>query len=361
MGSRTGEADVPERVEAMTVDPKGTWKARKAYRDIRATHGVVLTALDSVWHWLNGVTDSIIGAFSGRVSHGFRTVMAAFSTLVDGYGDFLDLYARLYTWIIAHILRPLNAKIDDRYNRLIALIGKRVQYLEGLMFVMGMRIVAYAQTIVRQEADARTKAVSLAIARAEQGDTVLHQTMEREASSAYQMEHDARVSTITRLLEFAVTRNPELRFVVGEAVTVILDILSIDDPVVRLLAGFAVRDIIDKLGVDKLVGNLASDLIQPILGNPAPHNIHDVINDLSTRMAALENFAATFTVDGGSQVEQAGRMWRDITQPLTAAGIAAFMGAAVADPVQWASAVSGTIGDTANAIADATAKLVREA
>lgn len=345
----------------MSVDLKGKQKAAKAYRDIHASHGSVLNALDSVWHWLNGVTDSTIGALGGTLSDGFKTASAAFSTFIDGYADLFGLFGRLYNWVMSYVFRPLRSMINTTRQKILATLANRVRFLEGLIFVVAWRMLAVITAKVNAEADARIKAVRLAESRARQEDTALHQVIEREASSAYQVEHDTRVSTIKKLLDFAVTRNPELRFAVGEVTDVLLGLLSVDNPLARLAVGFIVKDLIDRLGVDSLVGSLADDMIGPLLGDPKPANVHDVIKDLSARIAALENFAATFTTNGGSQVEQAGSLWRDITSPVAAAGIVGFTATAVVDPTRWASEVSGILGTAGNDIVSAVAKLVKEA
>ena len=345
----------------MTLKDSNNWHARKAHADIKASKGAGTNALNSVWSWLNSVADVTINLFSGSVTSALKTILATLTTLVDAYRELADLYGRIFTWVWTNIFKPLDGKIDNRYAALLALIAKRVRYLEGLILVVGLRIIAYVNRQISTETVARMKQVKYAMALASREDIALHQTLEREAASGYRLEHDKRVSTVVRILEFAVTRNPELRVVVGEAVTILLDILSVDDPLIRLAMSFIVRDMINKLGVDKLVGTLASDMINPILGDPKPNNIHDVVKDISTRLAALEDFAATFAVNGGSQVEQAGELMRDITKPLGAAGIAAFVATAIVDPTRWAAEISGTIGTLGNDTVSAAERLIKGA
>jgi hypothetical protein len=218
-----------------------------------------------------------------------------------------------------------------------------------------------ALAAVRAERSARILAITRAEAKAKQEVRALHQTIEREAASAYQVQHAQRVSTVVRLLEFAVTRNPALRDIVGVAIKAILDLASIDDPIARLALGFVMRDLIDKLGVDKLIGHLAADLLAPILGQPKPRNLHAVIEDMGARLVAAEGFEATFTADGGAEVEQAGRLWRDLTSPAAAAGLAGFVAAAIVDPTGWANTITDLVGTPANELVTATANLVKGA
>lgn len=345
----------------MTPDPMGKRNARKAYADAHKTKGIVQTALDGVWHWLNGVAGGISSFLGGRIVNALKTVWATIHTLVDAYRDFLKAYFSIYYWIQIHVIKYLYHLIIAQYVKAIAQLKVQVARLIRLIYVTTAAVLAAALRAVRIERLARQRAIKLAEAKAVRDDRMLHQTIEREAASAYQVQRDDRTSTIVRLLEFAVTRNPELRDIVGVAVKAILDLASIDDPIARLALGFVIRDLIDKLGVDALVGRLVDDLLAPILGEPKPRNLHAVVLDMGKRLVAAESFEATFTEDGGSEVEQAGRLWRDITQPAAAAGIVAFTAAAIADPNGWAKVINETVGRAGNDLIEATAKLIKGA
>jgi hypothetical protein len=346
-------------VATVTPDPVGKRNSRKAYRDAHKTHGVVQTALDSAWHWLNGVAGGIANFLGGRIVNALKTVWAAIHTLVDAYKDFVRTYFHLYYWIQIHVLKYLYHLIIAQYVKAIAQLKRDVRRLVRLIYVTTATVLAVALRAVRMERDARVHAVKLAEAKAAREDRMLHQTIEREAASAYQIQRDTRTALIVRLLEFAVTRNPELRDIIGVAIKAVLDLATIDDPVARLALGFVIRDLVDKLGVDKLIGNLVRDLLTPILGEPKPRNLHAVIADMGARLVTAEGFEATFTADGGSEVEQAGRLWRDLTNPAAAAGIVAFTAAAIIDPNGWARTITELVGTPANALITDTANLLR--
>lgn len=345
----------------MTVDPTGKHNSRKAFSDIRKTHGVVQTALDGVWHWLNGVAGGVAHFFTRDVVDGFRTVWAAIHSLVDAYKEFIKTWARFQFWVQIHVLKFLIPLILHKYDVAIAKLHAQVARLIRLIYVTTNQVLATSLKAVRAERRARIQAVKRAEAKARLEIRALHQTIEREAASAYQLEHDQRVSAIVRLLEFAVTRNPALRDAVGVAIKAILDLVAVDDPIARLALGFVARDLIDKLGVDRLIGHLVSDLLAPILGQPKPRNLHAVIQDMGARLVAAESFEATFTADGGSEVEQAGRLWRDITAPAAAAGIVAFTAAAIVDPSGWARTITEVVGTPANDLVAKTANLIKGA
>lgn len=345
----------------MTVDPTGRHNARKAYGAIRKTHGIVQTALDGVWHWINGVATGVANFFGAHVVSAFHTVLGAFETEFDWWQKFVGGLWRIQYWVQIHVLKYLYNLIIAKYVKVQAQLKSDVARLIRLIYVTTQYVLVTAMRAVRAETLAREHAIKVALAVAARDDRMLHQTIEREAASAYRSQRDARVSVIVRLLEFAVTRNPELRAIIGDAVTALLDLLAVDNPIARLALGFVVRDLIDKLGVDKLVGQLASDLLRPLLGDPKPANLHAVVSDMGARLVAAESFSATFTADGGSQVEQAGRLWRDITQPAIAAAIVGFTALGITEPDAWAKTLSNTIGRLGNDVIDGTAKLVKGA
>lgn len=345
----------------MSIDPTGQNNARKAYKDIRKTHGIVQTALDGIWHWINGVATGVSHIFGSSVVNAFHTVLGAFETEIDWWQKAIGTYFRLYYWIQIHVLKYLFNLVMAKYNAAIAQLRKAVRYLERLIYVTTQYVLVLALRAVKAERIAREHAVKSAIALAKRDDRLLHQTIEREAASAYQVQRDQRVSTIVRLLEFAITRNPELRTIIRDAITGLLDLLAIDNPIARLALGFVVNDLIDKLGVDRLVGNLVSDLLRPLLGAPKPRNLHAVTLDMGERLVALESFSATFTEDGGAQVEQAGRLWRDITQPAIAASIVGFIASGVLEPDGWATVLSDTVGRLGNDLISGTADLIKGA
>lgn len=345
----------------MSVDPLGDFNRRKAWRDAHKNHGVIQSGLDSIWHWLNGVASGVAGFFTGTVEKGFKTVWATIETLVDAYQDFLRTYFKLYYWIQLHVLKYLFHLIMHKYDVAIAKLNTQVKRLIRLIYVTTNQVLVTALHAVRAERRARVIAIARAEALAKRDVRLLHQTIEREASSAYRVQYQDRVNLIVRVLEFAVTRNPELRAIVGDAITGILDLISVDNPLARLAIGFILRDVIDKLGVDKLVGHLASDLLAPLLGKPRPRNLHDVVLDMGQRLVAAERFEATFTEDGGAQVEQAGKLWRDLTQPAAAAAIVAFMAAGATHPDEWAKAIQRTLGRTGNDLIIGAANLIKGA
>jgi len=341
------------------IDPQAKRKARRAYADIRKTHGIVQTALDSVWHWLNGVASGAEHLFGANVVSAFRTVWATIKELAHLYREVVAKYFSIYYWVQIHVLKFLFHLIMHKYDAAIAKLNQQVKRLIRLIYVTSNTVLTTCLTAIRAERTARVRAVQRAEAMAKLEIRSLHQTIEREAASAYQVQRDQRLNVVIRLLEFAVTRNPELRTIVGDAIKAIIDLIGADDPLARIALGFVINDVIDKLGVDRLVGTLVRDLLAPILGEPKPRNLHDVVMDMGQRLVAAEGFEAQFMEDGGSEVEQAGKLWRDLTSPAAAAGLVAFSALAITHPQGWADTINGTIGKLGTDLVDATASLVK--
>lgn len=200
-----------------------------------------------------------------------------------------------------------------------------------------------------------------AAAYARQQDKALHQLIEREAASGYRAQYQGRLVAITGILGHLISRVPFLRDIIGKIIGGVIDLAGVEDPVARWVLTVLMTRVVGRLGVDKAAGQFAQDLLTPILGQPKPRDIHDVINDISQRMNAMERQWARFFADGGSQVEQAGKEWQAVTGPLADVALLAFFGAAVNDPARWAKDVQGTIGRPLEAVLGATADLIKKA
>lgn len=344
-----------------TNDPLKTSNAhaRKVRALIQASGQPSGGVVDSIWNWINGVASGVGRFFTHDIPAGFHTVAAALGAVREAYGDYIDALLRVITWLDRQILTRLLRLITANYNRLLGRIVKGERYLERLIYVVSQALLADMIALWKRERRARQRAVAELEADTLQRIKLMHQTIEREAASGYRIDYKQRSGIIIGLLRFAGNRNPLVRRLAGDIAAGLLDLLAIDNPVARLALGFLIKHVIDRLGIDKLAGHLISDLLAPILGNPKPKDIHDVIIDLSQRTTSLESQWATFMQNGGSQVEQAGTEWRNITSLLSGAAIVGFVAAAIVDPSKWADDIQGTIGVAANDVGKAAAHLVR--
>lgn len=300
------------------------------------------------WHWINGISNSI--------GHFFGTTIVNLAKIVRDLGfDYIDAFreavgaiwrmeARFERWI----WRLVWGWLWRMYKRTTAQIHHNKMQLIRLLFVVSNQVLAVALRWVRSERRARIRDVNRARAQAKAEIRAMHHTIEQEAASGYRVGQQDRLNLIQKLLDFAVTRDPLLKDLVGRMVSLILDLLAVDDPPVRLLLGFLINHVINHLGIDKAVGTAARDMLAPLLGEPKPRDLHDVIVDMSQRMLNSEQQWTQFYTNGGAQVEQAGDFWRNITGPIGTAAIVAFSVQAITDPDKWAKEIADTVGRAAS-------------
>jgi len=313
-----------------------------------------------IWHWVNGVASGIGHFIDGPIVSALRAILNHLENIDAAFQDDINAIERIIFWWERALWHTLQGYITRRVAKVRAELRREVTHLIRLIYVATRTVLALAYAAVARERHERKVAVGRAEARARAQVKALHTTIEREAASGYRITSNDRASLIVRLLDFAVTRNPEIRVLVKDIAGGILDLLEIDDPPLRLLLGFLIKHVIDKLGIDKAVGVLIDDLLAPVLGKKKPHDIHDVILDLSQRMLAVEKQWAQFFEDGGSQVEQAGTDWRNITSLLGNTAIVAFTADAIAQPDEWAKELNKVVGKRVNDVALHAVRLFKE-
>lgn len=344
----------------VTINGNSTRHAKRVAKLITEARSSDTGVLDGIWHWINGVASGIDHLLGDKIVAAIRAVYATFKEEARVYFEVVRTYYRLVYWLQFYVVRRLEQYVNDRLAKAEAAERRDFRYLVRLIYVVATYVLQSALRAVTRERRERQRAIHHAESLAEMRLRAMHGTIEREAASGYRLHRNQRVSIITRLLDYAITRNPALKDIVSAIVSGLLDLLAVDDPPVRFLLGFLITKVIDRLGIDKASGVLAGDLLKPILGTPEPKNLHDVIADISQRLAASDDQWAQFMENGGSQVEQAGRDWRDITGVVGNVAIVAFTAQAVADPNGWAKEIASTAGVAANDMLAAAAQLFRE-
>jgi hypothetical protein len=268
--------------------------------------------------------------------------------------------------------KPIGFSLFHLWGRLISgLLHVRVtqqqsdsatrRWVAGQLARVLLIAVRYTGLAVARERRQRRWQVARAEAQARQGDRALHHLIEREAVAGYASGGQGRSDAVTGLLAFLGDHNPALSHLISSAIGDIIDLAAIDDPIARLVLGKLLTLIADRLGVEKIAGKWAADMLAPIVGRPRPRGLTDVITDITSRVTATETQWAQFYGNGGSEVEQAGKEWAELTGPLVSVGMLAFFGLAVADPDRWAADLSGTVGALVNDTIDGAARLIREA
>lgn len=316
------------------------------------------TALNQIVSWINGVVHG--------VSHFLSSPLGKFA---EGITIFLSPLARAVaaaTWafdrVVAYIETVVEARImtivNKMFKRLLGLIG--FYWQQTIKLSLMLFYVSHLNTVheIAAERRARNKAIARAKAQLLSRIRHLHQTIEREAASGYRLGQPARTDIVTRLAEFIGVNNPVVRGLISDLVTGIIDLFGIDSAPARLLLGFIIKRIITKLGVDKVAAHYLDDILSPILGNPKPQNLHDVMADIASRLNAGEARWAQFFADGGSEVEQAGTAWQALSGPIGDAAILAWLGFAVTKPSAWAASINDTVGVVANDAASAIVHLL---
>ena len=315
------------------------------------------SVLGGIWHWINGVASGLGHFITGRIDLYAKATTLVVDGIIDAIEELDKSVLRAIFWLQILIWHKVTYWLARQRAWLIGYVNAWVTYLYRLIYVTTNKVMAICLAAVSKERRQRIRAIAHAEAQAKREIKALHHLIEREAASGYKIDQQHRLSLIVRILDFAVVRQPELRGIVRVISTGVLDLLSVDDPIARLTIGFLIKHVIDRLGIDKALGSLLHDLIAPLLGQPIPRDLHDVIADLSARMIADETQWAQFFQDGGSQVEQAGIDWRNITGPVGSAAIVAFTVAAVAAPDVWAKDLADTVGRAVNDVAVNAVKL----
>lgn len=320
----------------------------------------------SAWDALVGLPGKVGSAGRGLWSY-TKQVASGMDYLlshpVEGTVNALSMFTGLLTGNIraaqAAANRVLGIGQGSVGGATVSWVNGRIAWLmawvRGQVFVLDDKIkvaiiTADVHTYQAIQADSRRwhKAVAAARAYARRMARWALQTVQRQASSAYDAALPDRLSLITKVAEDLGVRQPELAALIGDISKGAIDLLGIEDPLARIALGFALNHLIDRAAVDRPIAALVSDLLGPILGQPKPHDLHDVISDIAKRLAALEGNWATFMADGGPEVLQAGREWAGITSILADAGLLAFFGAMTTDPTRWAADVSAVAGAPVN-------------
>lgn len=311
----------------------------------------ITTVVGGIWHWINGIANGVGHFLGGPITSALRAILAAIEEAIDLWQKALAAYFRIITWYDRFLWHTVVGWLAKLRAHTRAQLMAQVRRLIRLIYVTTNTVLMLAYAAVRKERAARVKAIARSVAMLKRDIRSMHYTIEREAASGYRVGQEDRLNLVLRLLDYAVLRNPDLATLVKDIASGILDLLSVDDPLARLVLGFLIKHVINRLGIDKAVGHLISDLLTPILGKPKPHDLHDVVMDLSDRALAIESQWGQFMQDGGSQVEQAGRQWRDITSVVGTLAIVGFVAEAIHDPQGWANVVTDTVGAAANDIA----------
>lgn len=272
------------------------------------------------------------------------TALSVIASLFTGnYTALLPMLQRITSWFDTHRFWPLEKNYNAQIARLWAALKQLRTWALQMITRYNYLTRMWAFYLVLAERRARQREFQEAEAYTRQRVTWVLQTVQREAASGYATGYGGRVTLLQKILDDAVSRDPLVRDVVSRLTGLLIDLAGVEDPVARWLTGWLLSKLADDLGIDKAIGDLASSLAGPLLGQPHPRNLHDVIQDISARLAALEAQWAEFMADGGPQILQAGEEWKSITSLLADVGLLGFAAAAITDPATTARDLSAVI------------------
>lgn len=301
-----------------------------------------------IWHFISATAN---GA-DYMLSHPFEATVNTLSLL----GGLITGNMRAASSAANRLIGVQQGQVGPATQRwVIGLVGKLRAWVVGEVWLLNDKIKvaiitadSHAWQMVHQELIRRRKAVALERARRERADRHVLQTVQREAASGYAAGLPDRGGLVKELADLIASRNPAVKGLTSDLVRGLLDLLAVDDPLARIALGIVVNHLIDRVAVDKPIAALLGDLAGPLLGQPQPHDLHDVIQDLAKRIGAIEGWQATFMADGGPEILQAGKEWASITSLAVDAGLLAFFGAMTVEPERWAADVSGALAAPVN-------------
>ena len=131
--------------------------------------------------------------------------------------------------------------------------------------------------------------------------TYIFQTINMEASTGYQASAADRKSAIQQAASDIVSDLPIVKAIVGRLVTIAIDLIEIDQPELRFLLAFGLKELIKHLGVEDAAGAALATLLEPLLGEAPPRNLHDTIlrlaNDNNANAQWIANYGQPLVSD----------------------------------------------------------------
>lgn len=322
--------------------------ARAAYSFIFGLPADVAKMADALWRYVTNV-HNVFAWMAGGPQLKFALAALANLTGTRLLAEAVrDALARIDGWVWVTEVRPVRDTLSRRITRLAAWTAATFQATWAQMYRLYFASLAYTRLLTGIERAARIRADQAEHAAMLKRVQAAIDQIEHEAAAGYNSGLHARLSLVGTLLNDLADRQPEIRGLVSTLVKAVFDLETVDNPVLRFLVGKLLSEVIGKLGIDKLTGDLISRLLAPLTGQAKAGGLEDVTRDVSDRLNALEAQWGQFMADGGPEVEQAGKEWRDITSLAADAAMLGFLGLAVTEPRAWARGMADTVGVAGN-------------
>lgn len=307
-----------------------------------------VAALTNLWHYITSLHDALAWLGANPLVKGYKSFLLNFTVIGLAIRAAQAAIGRIGAWVWSHEVKPVRDQLRAAITALKAWAVAMFAAQQAEIIARYLAALAYTRKLVGIERAQRMKGDRLEHAAMLKAVAACLATVQQQAASAYNAGLNARLGVIGTILEDMAGHTPLIKDAVEFLLKDWVDIENIDDPVIRWLANKAIDEIVNNAEVDKAAGSLAQTLLGPIIGQPRAKGLHDVISDISARLAAMEAQWATFMKDGGPEVEQAGKEWKEITGTLVNLGFLGFTGLAATDPAAWATGVSDSVGTVAN-------------
>lgn len=322
--------------------------AGSAWDGLSSLTGDVGSATQALWSYASSVYQGLAWWAKVVISPGYYLINAELNAAVDFIRDVRDALDRVAWWVDNYMISPVEQKLIIRIIVLQAWTMVQFELLTKLVYVLHIVEERHTDVMVGQEREARIKDIASARAYSRALTTQLHQGIEAEAAAGYKAGQGIRTSLLTELAQ-----DLHVRGLLDTAATEVLikavdALVAIDNPVIAAAANRVISTLIKKSGIGADIGDLIDRLINPGAGGNVPKDLHGVIADLTHRIAQLEDWVSKFMLNGGPEVEDAGRQWKTLNSLVVDAALLAFFGQAVAAPEAWATEVSDTVGVLAN-------------
>lgn len=333
--------------------------AKSAFGFITGIGGKLGDAYSAVWHYISNVHNAFSWVTGYAQLHALISILRNLGHHSDGLSSVLEALHRLPGWIWLHMIKPAVNRLDRRITNLAG--WTRLHLF--LLWLATVRLVA-AERAARIKADHLERAHRIAAIKAEHAAMLKAvaaclATVQQQAASGYNATLHDRLTIIGKLLNDLADRDPLIKGIVSDLVSAMFDLETIDNPVARFLVTKLLSEIVAHLGIDQATGQLLTQLLGPVAGQPKARGLADVTRDVGGRLNVLEGQWAQFTRDGGQDVEEAGSQWKALSGLAVDAGLIGFFALAVADPAAWATGVADTVGTAGNATLDAVFGLIR--
>lgn len=305
--------------------------------------------ITSLWHYITSLHDVLAWLTANPIVQFYNTALDVFRA-IQGLVDLVhDVLERLASWIWRHQVLPVRTQLRQAIARLDAWARMMFVRQQAEIVRLYRSALAYTRKLVGIERAQRIKGDRLEHAAMLKAVAACLATVQQQAASAYNAALHDRIGLAGQILDDMAGHTPVIKEGVDLVLKYLIDLENIDDPVLRWALNKALAEVINNAEVDKVAGGLAQQLLAPIIGQPKARGLHDVVADIAARLAVMEGQWAAFMRAGGSEVEQAGNEWKDVTGVLVNLGFLGFTGLAVADPAAWATGVADTVGVAGNA------------